>query len=107
MAARAAAPARRIVSDEMRDLVAGRLPFEGKEFLGVYQGALYGHYLYPFSTDLIARGFASQTLRCECQTSELLIDPLGFIWGCHFFLYESWSHGGPGLAFAALFSKRA
>lgn len=90
------------VSDEMRDLVAGRLPFEGKEFLGVYQGALYGHYLYPFSTDLIARGFASQTLRCECQTSELLIDPLGFIWGCHFFLYESWSHGGPGLAFAAL-----
>lgn len=87
---------------EMQAIVAGRVPFEGKEFLGVHEGQLYGHYLYPFSTDLIARGIHPRTLRCECRTSELLVDPLGFVWGCHFFLYEGWSHGGPRREFAAL-----
>jgi len=79
-----------------------RVPFETKEFLGVNGQELYGHYLYPFSTDLISRGFAKQTLECECRTTELLLDPLGFVWGCHFYLYQSWEQGGPKLQFAAL-----
>jgi len=24
-----------------------------------------------------------------------LLDPLGFVWGCHFYLYQSWVAGGP------------
>jgi len=90
------------VTAQMRAAFEGRVPFEGKEFLGVHEGKLYGHYLYPFSTDLIARGIHPQTLHCECRTTELLIDPMGFVWGCHFYLYQAWSKGGLQQEFAAL-----
>ena len=90
------------VTPEMRAHYEGRVPFETKEFLGVHDGRLYGHYLYPFSTDLMQRGINDVTLRCECRTTELLIDPLGFVWGCHYYLYHCWSHGGPIHEFAEL-----
>ena len=90
------------VTAEMETIYHGRVPFETKEFLGVDGNQLYGHYLYPFSTDLIARNFAKQTLACECRTTELLLDPLGFVWGCHFYLYQSWEGGGPKRQFAKL-----
>ncbi len=93
------------VTPEMEALVQGRVPFEGKEFLGVDGQDLYGHYLYPFSTDLISRGIHTTTLKAECRTTELLIDPMGFVWGCHYFLYEGWSHGGPQKQFAELQAK--
>lgn len=93
------------VTPDMERLFAGRVPFETKEFLGVYDNTLHGHYLYPFSTDLIARNISSETLACECRTTELLLDPLGFVWGCHFFLYQSWVEGGPRQQFAALREK--
>lgn len=83
------------VTPEMQEIYAGRVPFEEKEFLGVHDDQLFGHYLYPFSTDLISRGIYPTPLSCECRTTELLIDPLGFVWGCHYYLYEGWSHGGP------------
>lgn len=91
-----------VVTPEMKTAYEGRVPFEGKEFLGVHNGKLYGHYLYPFSTDLIARNIYPSTLKCECRTTELLVDPLGFVWGCHYYLYESWSRGGPVAEFAKL-----
>lgn len=84
-----------IITDEMESTYAGRVPFETKEFLGVHEGNLYGHYLYPFSTDMIARNIHPNTLSCECRTTELLLDPLGFVWSCHFYLYQSWVAGGP------------
>lgn len=87
---------------EMESAYAGRVPFETKEFLGVHDGELHGHYLYPFSTDLIARNIHPHTLSCECRTTELLIDPLGFVWGCHFYLYQSWIAGGPVKEFEEL-----
>lgn len=90
------------VTPEMEAAYAGRVPFETKEFLGIEGGVLYGHYLYPFSIDLIARGIHPRTLACECRTSELLLDPLGFVWGCHFHLYERWKGGGPQAEFARL-----
>lgn len=90
------------VTAEMEALYAGRVPFETKEFLGVHEGKLYGHYLYPFSTDLIANGIHPNTLSCECRTTELLLDPLGFVWGCHLYLYQSWIAGGPVREFEAL-----
>ncbi len=90
------------VTTEMEAIYRDRVPFETKEFLGVHNNELYGHYLYPFSTDLIARGIAAQPLTCECRTTELLLDPLGFVWGCHFYLYQNWEHGGPKQQFAQL-----
>jgi hypothetical protein len=84
-----------VVTDAMRAAAAGRVAFEAKEFLGVHDGKLYGTYLYPHSTDLIARGLHPETLPCECRTSELLVDPLGFVWPCHLYLYEAWTQGGP------------
>ena len=91
-----------VITDEMRAAYAGRVPFEGKEFLGVHEGKLYGHYRYPFSTDLISRGFSQNTLQCECKTSELLLDPMGFAWSCHYYLYSGWSKGGPVSQFLEL-----
>ena len=54
---------------------------------------------------LIARGIAAQPLTCECRTTELLLDPLGFVWGCHFYLYQNWEHGGPKQQFAQLAAR--
>ncbi|HLO75647.1 MAG TPA: hypothetical protein VK196_04240, partial [Magnetospirillum sp.] len=68
--------------------------FETKEFLGIHDKRLYGSYLYPYSTDLIASGVSPSPLYCECRTTELLIDPMGFVWSCHFHLYSRWKHGG-------------
>lgn len=90
---------------EMQQICHGRVHFETKEFLGVHEGQLFGHYLYPLSTDLIARKIASSTLTCECRTTELLIDPLGFVWGCHYYLYASWERGGPVHPFERLSTK--
>jgi hypothetical protein len=90
------------ITPEMKAAYEGRLPFEGKEFLGVEDDELHGHYLYPHSSDLIARGIHPHTLACECRTTELLIDPMGFVWGCHFYLYESWRGGAMVAEFAAL-----
>ncbi len=87
---------------EMESTYTGRVPFESKEFLGIHEGKLHGHYLYPFSTDLIARNIHLNTLSCECRTTELLLDPLGFVWGCHFYLYQSWIAGGPVREFEEL-----
>lgn len=87
---------------EIKSIYAGRVPFETKEFLGIHEGELYGHYLYPFSTNLIASGAHANALSCECRTTELLIDPLGFVWGCHFYLYQSWVAGGPAREFEEL-----
>lgn len=80
--------------ETLAPIAAGRVPFEAKEFLGVHGGKLFGHYRYPFSTDLIVRAIHPKPLECECRTSELLLDPLGFVWGCHLYLYETWKAGG-------------
>lgn len=58
--------------------------FELKEFLGVHKGITYGTYKYPRSIDM------PKTVKCECKTSELLIDPLGQVFQCHAYLYNHW-----------------
>ncbi len=88
--------------EEARRITAGRVAFEPKEFLGVADGVLHGTYKYPYSTDLISGGHWPTGLSCLCRTSELLVDPLGFIWPCHHHLYETWMHGGTHEAFALL-----
>ena len=81
--------------EEVARVTEGRVVFETKEFLGLHAGKLFGNYRYPFSTDLVAGGHWKTTLRCECQTTELLIDPLGFVWPCHYYLYECWQRTMP------------
>ena len=90
------------VSDAMRRSAEGRVPFETKPLLGMHEGELYGEYLYPYSTNLISSGLHAETLEAKCRTTELLLDPMGFAWSCHFYLYESWKHSGPRLAFKQL-----
>ncbi len=84
-----------------RRAAAGRVPFETKAFLGRHNGRTYGTYLYPFSTDLIEGGYAGTPLSCRCRTTEILVDPLGFVWPCHLYLYETWLNGAPSAAYAA------
>lgn len=93
------------VTPEMEAIYKGRVPFETKEFLGVHDGKTYGTYKYPHSIDLVSSGLHDTGLICECRTSELLIDPLGFVWGCHYYLYESWAGCGPEKEFQELESR--
>lgn len=59
------------------------IDFRLKEFLGPHKGKNYGTMRYPEAVN-------SQHLRhCECQTSELLIDPAGYIFRCHSDLYAN------------------
>jgi hypothetical protein len=83
------------VTNEMRAAASGKVYLETKEFLGMSDGRLHGTYLYPFSTNLVEGGHYDRTLTCECRTSELLLDPAGFLWRCHFYLYETWSKRRP------------
>lgn len=93
------------VTRYMQDYCKDKVPFFMKDFLGVADGELHGQYGYPYSTDLISRGIHPTTLNCECRTTELLIDPLGFVWGCHFYLYHAWEKKEPVQYFAELFVR--
>lgn len=90
------------VTQEMQEYCKDRVPFFMKDFLGIHEGELHGQYGYPYSTDLISRGVHPTTLSCECRTTELLIDPLGFVWGCHFYLYHAWESKEPARYFHEL-----
>jgi len=58
------------------------IDFRTKEFLGFYDGTLYGTYKYP-------DGVGNNKLkRCFCKTTELLVDPAGYIYRCHSDLYN-------------------
>ena len=57
------------------------IDFRLKEFLGPYGGTNYGTMRYPEAVN------ATQVRDCECRTSELLIDPAGYIFRCHSDLY--------------------
>lgn len=85
--------------------VAGKVPFETKEFLGEFQGDLYGTYRYPWSTNLLSSKTWHAPLSCECKTSEVLIDPLGFVWGCHYYLYQNWAEGVVPHMYSTLMGK--
>lgn len=58
------------------------IDFRTKEFLGEYQGKLYGTYKYEDACRNKNRK------RVHCRTTELLIDPEAFIFGCHHDIYK-------------------
>jgi MoaA/NifB/PqqE/SkfB family radical SAM enzyme len=59
------------------------IDFRFKEFLGEYNGKLYGEYLYEGACD---KKFKKDVL---CKTTELIMGPDGGIFRCHSDLYES------------------
>lgn len=64
------------------------LDFRTKEFLGKYKGRMYGTLKYENSTDCDTKK------RCECKTTEVLVDPLGYVYRCHSDLYKGRNHIG-------------
>ena len=58
------------------------IDFRTKEFLGNYNGRLYGTYKYEGACDYKNAG------NVKCKTTELLIGPEGSIYRCHSDLYE-------------------
>lgn len=57
------------------------IDFRTKEFLGEYNGKLYGTFKYKDSV-------CSSTMKyCKCKTTELLVDPGGYVYKCHSDLY--------------------
>jgi MoaA/NifB/PqqE/SkfB family radical SAM enzyme len=58
------------------------IDFRTKEFLGEYQGKMYGTYKFPGACD---REFEKEVL---CRTTELIAGPTGHIYRCHGDLYE-------------------
>lgn len=59
------------------------IDFRLKEFLGVYEGRLYGSYRYQGATN------ADKVTSCLCKTSELLIAPSGSVFKCHRDMYAN------------------
>lgn len=59
------------------------LDFRLKEFLGEYDGKMYGTFKYNNCVQ-------GETFRiCECRTTEIIVDPAGYVYKCHADLYNS------------------
>ncbi len=56
------------------------IDFRTKEFLGEFENKLYGKFKYKDSV-------SSELKYCQCKTSELLVDPNGYVYKCHSDLY--------------------
>ena len=50
------------------------IDFRTKEFLGEYDGMLHGTFKYENSVD------GSELKTCECRTTELIVDPAGYVY---------------------------
>ncbi|MGE5479657.1 MAG: radical SAM protein [Chloroflexota bacterium] len=59
------------------------IDFRTKEFLGEWNGEVYGTFKYDGSV-------CSDSIKsCNCRTSELLVDPAGYVYKCHSDLYAA------------------
>ncbi len=58
------------------------IDFRTKEFLGEWEGKLYGTFKYEGSV----RGENHRS--CECRTTEIIVDPAGYVYKCHSDLYN-------------------
>ncbi|MEA1955649.1 MAG: 4Fe-4S cluster-binding domain-containing protein [Campylobacterota bacterium] len=56
------------------------IDFRTKEFLGEFEGNMYGTFKYKNSV-------SSNLKSCQCKTTELLVDPNGYVYKCHSDLY--------------------
>ncbi len=58
------------------------IDFRTKEFLGEFNGKIYGTFKYDGSV------MGSKLKSCKCKTTELLVDPNGYVFKCHSDLYN-------------------
>jgi len=58
------------------------IDFRTKEFLGEFEGQLYGTFKYDGSV------LGEKLKYCKCKTTELLVDPNGYVYKCHSDLYN-------------------
>lgn len=71
------------ISRVQEECLALGIDFRMKEFLGEYHGKMYGHFKY---TDAVGtRDLAS----CHCRTTEIIVDPAGYVYRCHSDLYNA------------------
>ncbi len=70
-----------ILTAQKRCLEAG-IDFRTKEFLGEFEGKLYGSYKYPEAVG------STKKKKSFCRNSELIIGPDGSIYRCHHDLYK-------------------
>ncbi len=66
-----------------KDCLALDIDFRTKEYLGDYNGTIYGSFKYPDSVS------SHKLRRCRCRISELIVDPGGHIYRCHSDLYNA------------------
>lgn len=59
------------------------LDFRFKEFLGELKGAIYGDFRYPGAVG------GDKSGSCQCRTTEIIVDPGGFVYKCHADLYNA------------------
>jgi sulfatase maturation enzyme AslB (radical SAM superfamily) len=62
------------------------IDFRLKEFLGDYNGTLYGTFKYEGCVN------NENFKKCKCRTTELIVDPSGYIYKCHADLYNHRNH---------------
>lgn len=58
------------------------LDFRLKEFLGVHNQHMYGTFKYE---DCVS---STHLRRCQCRTTEIIVDPSGYVYKCHADLYS-------------------
>lgn len=58
------------------------IDFRTKEFLGEWNGILYGTFKYEDSV------CGNKLKKCDCRTTEILVDPAGHVHRCHADLYK-------------------
>ncbi|MCL5062029.1 MAG: radical SAM protein [Nitrospirae bacterium] len=58
------------------------IDFRTKEFLGEWDGKLYGTFKYEGAV------CGNKMKYCECRTTEIIVDPAGYIYKCHSELYN-------------------
>ncbi len=59
------------------------IDFRTKEFLGDWNGKIYGTFKYKGSV------YGEELRYCECKTTELIVDSAGFVYKCHSDLYNN------------------
>ncbi|MDD2752187.1 MAG: radical SAM protein [Candidatus Omnitrophica bacterium] len=73
--------------EEVKDRCQGQgIDFRFKEFLGEHNGELHGTFRYADSV------LGASLKTCECKTTEIIVDPVGYVYRCHADLYNGRNH---------------
>jgi hypothetical protein len=73
---------RAYIMQTMEECLKLGIDFRTKEFLGEWNGMLYGTFKYDDSV------CGDKLKKCDCRTTELLVDPAGYVHRCHADLYK-------------------